>query len=692
MVHGLGSLRTRVFSLLPAPLVKGAGRIIDSRAFTLPCLCVLGLPLALALLFSLTYIAAFLYGLLSDHPLPSREIFLFFPCLSDAFTEPSALAKAVLAYAFAGFTVICVQQKGEEAIFGRDFSGALGRSWNIVSALVIFSLLFATLGAAHFSYYSGNSGALAGIIPYEDANGHYSHYTKYFYDGAMGDWVLRRPAAAFLGASMHWLSGNNADAALLVRCLLVCCAMWASCAVINKSFGVWSAIGCMALEYSYIWWYLHTFFSEPLGFYWGCTAAALWLQALRQKWLFWDLAAFSVTLVGLLTRMGSMFLIPALFIFILWRWRELYPGHGWWKKPLLGLCLCTAAIVLLNATFASRGEGERQQSGSNFSYSFAGLTLGTNWYEGRKYYALQLSNFETEKQKSIFLYKQGLKNILHSPGVFFHRLVEGEKGFLKHFNFFLFNNWYLLCLFGGLLIFRGKTLFPKSALAFWLSVWGGVLLSIPFIYFDSSWRVNIFVYPLIACFLSLTLSLGPSGIPSTLPERWKDDAAPRFAVILSGFLLLLMMSVALFPRVHTSADIQRIQEYAASFPDLPPNISLVDAKGMGFLVVPDGDTPDKIIPSMTWSTFRDRYQKFFPFADEALFPHGLPEPPFVVLNQIPVNGPPNGWGFFIAPPEVLKQKNVLLWEFEKAREIRKEAHRRRIIWKIVDNAKPVLYK
>lgn len=687
MAHEIPTQKERLLNFLHTSQAKIPWHVIDSYPITLGCLFVLLFPLCIGLLFSITYIVSFLYGVYSGHSFPSREVFFLFPGLRAVFSRPQYIGEALLAYAFAGFVLSWFLQRDQQPEFGRRFLAGLGRKWNTISFLILFSLLFATLGEVYVSF-DRHYDVLAGILPWSDANDHYSRYTKYFYDGVMGDWVLRRPVAAFMGASIHWLAGNDPVIALMLRCLLVCCAMWASCAVMNKSFGVWSAIACLALEYSYIAQYLHIFLTETLGFFWGCTAAALWLYALREKCLFWELAAFGVTLVGLLVRMGSMFLVPALFLYVLWRWRELSPGHGWWKKPLLGLCLCVVAVALLNATFASRGVGDRQQTGSNFSSSFAGLTLGTDWFGAEKYYMKQLGTLKDEKQKSHFLYKQGIKNILHSPAVFFKRLAKGEVEFLKNINFFLFHKWSLVCFLGAMLVIRRKTLFSKSTAAFWIVTWGSILLSIPFIYFDQSWRVNIFVYPLIACFFSHALARRHTA--GTLSAGYSTDAAPWLAVTLSGVLLVLMVSVALFPRLHTPADIERMQKYKASLPKQPVNRFLVDPRCMGFLVVPDGEKPDKTVPSMTWSTFRDQYQKVSPTIDEALFTSAFPKPPFVALVQAPFSGVYSGYNFFLAPPEVLTRKNILLWDFETDGEIKNPSMN--IFWKIVRNATPVLYK
>lgn len=700
MAPDMNALKERFFSYLSPSLFNGISRILDSAPFTWSCLCGLLVPLALALLFSAAYVSSFLYGVACGHALPSREIFLFFPGLATVFAPSSGLAKLLFFYALTGAVLSLLLQREQQQEFVTNILNALGKHWNIVSCLIIFSLIFATLGEEYFAS-SSNYFTLAGSLPYSDSNDHYISYTKYFYDGVMRDWVLRRPMAAFMGAAIHWLAGNDAGTAVQLRCLLLSFAIWASCAVMNKSFGVWSAVACMALEYAYlsydyVWtWaytylftYLHTFMNEPLGFFWGCIAAALWLQALREKYLFWDLAAFSATLVGLLVRMGSMFLVPTLFLYVLWRWRKLHPGHGWWKKPLLGLCACTAAIFLLNMTLASHGAADRQQTGSNYSYCFAGLTLGTDWVSAEKYYIEKLRTLKNEKQKSRFLYKEGIKNILRSPGVFIKRLAQGEVEFITNSNCFLFRNWYLVGLVAVLLVFRRKTVFSKSSPGFWVAVWAGILTSIPFIYFDESWRVNIFAYPFIACFFSL--ALGRRQVTGGPPDVQPLAVAPWLAMALPGALLLLMTSVALFPQLHTSGAIQRILKYKSSLPQRAPHTYLVDSKGMGFLVVPDGEELDPTIPSMTWSTFQERYHKFASGVDKAWFTDVFPKPPFVAYTQVPVSGGSSGYDFFIAPPDLLSDKNVLLWDFKTDGEISDSSTYVR--WKVVRSATPVLYK
>ena len=667
-------------------LAGGRRRLAQNTPFQLFSGIVVGAPVLVALSFSLVYIFSFLHGLAGAYP--AREFFLLFPRLDTLFIRPRGIAEALFAYTLAGAFLSWLLQGASGPCFRKPLS-LFAASWNVVSALFIFSLLCATLGQVSISFATP-SYSILGVLPCSDANVHSLSYSKYFFDFAMGDFALRRPLGAFLGAGIHWLGGLDPEGALLVRCLLAGFAMWASCAVMNRYFGVWSALACLAIEYYHIGKFLGISMTEILGFFWGCCAVVLWLQSLRSKSLFWDLAAFTVTLLGLWTRMGSMFLVPALFIYLLWRWRRLHAGRGWWRAPLLGLCLCVSCVLVLDASFARRGYGDTNATGSNFSAVFAALSLGTDYSGPFRIYAKELAALKGDKQSSHFLYAQGLKNVLHSPGVFVKSLLRGEIAFIKDFDFFLFYNWWVIVLLSFLLLLRRKTLFPPFPAVFWSAVWIAIFLSIPFIYFVESRRVNIFVYPLIACFFSLGLArpgfTGLAACPRPAgPAAWGT-------VALAGGLLALMASVAWCPGIFATKETAEIRTYLAGAPAPAPGSVLVSPRGRGFLVVPDGETGDASVLTLPWSTFRERYQPRVQKDDEAFFAQLYSHLPFAVLN-LPVLAPA-GWdyahAYFITPPQVLTEKNVSLWDLTLSRQIPDK--RLHIRWNVVSAASPVRFQ
>lgn len=89
-------------------------------------------------------------------------------------------------------------------------------------------------------------------------------------------------------------------------------------------------------------------------------------------------------------------------------------------------------------------------------------------------------------------------------------------------------------------------------------------------------------------------------------------------------------------------------------------------------------------------TFHESYRKFAPGVDKAWFRDVFPKPPFVAYTQVPVSGRSSGYNFFIALPELLSNKNVLLWDFETDGEISDSSTSVR--WKVARSATPVLYK
>lgn len=683
MSPGTNEWKTDLFHRVPGWCALRLQRLVQNTPFLLCCLVLVAVPILAALAFSLLYLLSFLSGLTGDYP--CREFFLWFPSLDTLFTRPRSIAEALFAYTLAGALVSWLLQ-GSTRHSVQKILSLLGNSWNVFSSLFIFSLLCATLGQVYISFATP-SYSILGVLPHSDANAHSLSYSKYFFDFAMGDFALRRPLGAFMGASLHWLGGLDPEGALLVRCLLVGFAMWASCAVMNRCFGVWSALACLAIEYYHIGKFLGISMTESLGFFWGCCAVVLWLQSLRGKSLFWDLAAFTVTLLGLWTRMGSMFLVPALFIYILWRWRKLQAGRGWWRAPLLGLCLCAACVLVLDASFARRGYGDTNETGSNFSAVFAALSLGTDYSGPFRIYARELAALKGDKQSSHFLYAQGLKNLLHDPGVFATSLLRGETAFINNMHFFLFYNWWVVALLCLLLLLRRKALFPPFPAAFWCAVWIAIFLSIPFIYFVESRRVNIFVYPLIACFFSLGLArpgfTGLAGSPRpAAPAAWATIA-------LSGGLLALMAGVAWCPGLFTTKEIADIRTCLAGAPTPAPDTVLASPRGRGFLVVPDGETADASVLTLPWSTFRERYQPLVQKGDETIFPQLFSRLPFAVLN-LPVLAPAGGDfadAYFITPPKVLTEKDVSLWDLAVSRHVLDK--KRHIRWNIVSSASPV---
>ena len=244
----------------------------------------------------------------------------------------------------------------------------------------------------------------------------------------------------------------------------------------------------------------------------------------------------------------------------------------------------------------------------------------------------------------------------------------------------------VLCL---LLLLRRETLFPRAPAHFWGAVWLAVFLSTPFIYFAESRRVNIFVYPLIACFFSLGLARPGSagGAGSTAPAL-----AEWGTIALTAAMLLMMASVAFFPRLHLTAEAAAVRAYVATLPAPAPGTVLASAQGRGILVVADGETADDTALVLPWSAFRDGYLKLGqrharPFLDSL-----ESRLPFAALN-LPVLAPadwPYEAAYFIAPPEVLTQKKVPLWDLGISRQIwDKRLH---IRWNIVTSATPVRFK
>lgn len=587
-----------------------------------------------AIAFTLLYAGFFVYGIWRGNAWAACEIYFSLPWLAPAFIRYLPL-KYLLGYAFCGYAIsfIIIGAKKELQL------SSLAKLCSIFSLPVILTIFLASWGASLYDPQPHVHSAL-GIIPYSDANGHFTQPLSYLLNGIMPNWVLRRPMAALLGAAFSALGDGLPPIVYFLRCCLAATSLWALVWSVEKTFGIWAALVSIAYMWYFAFPYLPVYSSEIFGFIWGCLAVALWLEAMRRNSLAFGLAALGATAIALMIRMGSMFLIPFFTLFVFFKW-----GKG--KKLTVGILLSVilCSIFLVNKALLYLGDGN-QDIGSNFSYSLAGMTLGGNWGASKIKYAEEIKGLP-EGQVAPILYKKALENIRANPEIFIGRLWEGEKEFWKNLI-----SWFLpwhkpLVLIGLLLIFHFFYL-PVTQRIFWLIFWLGVACSIPFIYFDEGWRVNFVAYPFMSVFLGLAL---------TMPEHHREGTAKDCkALFLAAAIICLMVLTAICPNIFRVSHLPEMREFLHSAPPLASNqfYAIGGGKNIG-VIVGDGDCPPLKIPLNRFNKLAKAGDAYLGDASKLEY---FPRPPFAVMSQpIPGGGRP-----MIGPPEMIGNKNVLIWK------------------------------
>src|SRR5262249_6338798 len=118
-----------------------------------------------------------------------------------------------------------------------------------------------------------------------------------------------------------------------------------------------------------------TSLTEPLGLVWALFAIPFLIEAWRTGSLAHALLGLAAITAALMTRMGSMFSIPAVMLWLVWQF-----GRTVREEAIAAALAATVviAIVSMNGVL-QRLYGGHTATGSNLSYTLCGISIGTAW-------------------------------------------------------------------------------------------------------------------------------------------------------------------------------------------------------------------------------------------------------------------------------------------------------------------------
>lgn len=613
--------------------------------------------ITISIAFSAVYISCFIYSFFIGNASPASEIFHIFPGLAENLNK-KVIVYSLILYAVVGYIIEFLINRTNRIVTWPIQRGLL----LFISFITVISIFLSILGYYQFNpqgLASWNFYSIGGIVPFSDAAGHIMHSVNFFRTGVLHDWVLRRPLSALLTSGITGLGGAILSYVIVIRCLFAATACWIFAFSVARSFGIWSAIVAVIFSINFVAPHLPSFMSEGLGFIWGCLAISLWLEGIRKSSIGILLYAFALTCIGLLTRMGSMFLIPLFAIFILFYWYKYKSEYGRKLKIIIYICTIFIVICTINIGIIKMSSNS-QNLGSNFSWTICGLSLGTNWSAPREIYKDELSKLKNEKEQSYFLYEKAYQNIIENPYVLLARLWDAEKDFYKNFYMLLppLKLVYILCFLLVLKLF----LISPSQRVFWIIFWFAIFLSVPFIQFDGGDRINIFAYPFMAAFFSISLAKYRFE-NSTLFSNIKFTPA-ILCIIFSSSLLLLMTWTFFWPNIIPFSPFRELRQFSAQKENINGEYYVI-GKGInaGILVIPDSYPKIRSVNSIKISEFKKM------LVDSKVLRHeNLPktiednniEAPFAIMCMPKI--PDDSNMYLIAPPEILLNNDILIWK------------------------------
>jgi hypothetical protein len=434
--------------------------------------------------------------------------------------------------------------------------------------------------------------------------------------------------------------------------------------------GVWAAMAFFSLTYIYDRFFVLTTNTEPLGMFWALLSIPFFIRAFCDRSVNAALVAFALTSVALITRMGSMFTLPALLLWLVWQFGQNKTAK--FRIFAAAICIMLSVFAFSSVLQKTYGTGPNPATG-NFPYVLCGLTMGTIFDGCMKKLASEGKPLElvAEDARASQLYALAWENFRAQPEIFFRRLADGAKAFVTELPGLLWTgygpadapHW----LFGYAVtatiligLFLAVRRMEAVELSFWTLVSASILASSCFIYFDDGARALAASHPMMAMFFALGMSstaLGPAKL------------SPRFAPVRFGSGLLIGAAVLFVCVPWTAYRFSSNQTLVNAAPVETKNgVFVFGGRRMsGFLVVSDGEPLRSDIPSLHLAEFDAIVrQSGLEYYQELIHPI-LPSLPFGFVFAPRLERDSNSLYQYIVPPEVIERRDVPAWHFDLKR-------------------------
>ena len=612
------------------------------------------------------YAGTIAYGIAIADALPTATVFRLFPGSTLLTAVASFAPHCVLIFGAVGAAVAWLEFH-YPAPQWKAFELEQARLWGLCGLPVLLCLFLFSLSAGgwsgHFDPNDLNYVSIAGLVPHVDAAGYYwdTFHLAYF-----GHWELmgsRRPMAEAMREITTVAASYSYSGTLIIQLALMALALHEASSVLARHYGLWVGIAFTGLAFIVAQPYLTTTLTEPLGYIWGLIALIVFIPAIRQHSLAHALLGLTALTAALLMRMGALFAIP--FV-VLWIGFAFAQGIRQRARVMGMACAVVIAVLAVNLALQRLYNAEGVGTGSNFSQTICGLSIGTDWFGCLKLYQATLSALPNENAQSSFLFAQAWGNFLAHPTVLVRELGDNFAGFLRGLWPFIlaglasvFNgSGHEVYLFLPILLPAMFYYLQKSCPTerwFWIAMLASIPLSAAIIMKADGWRLLIVTHLFIAAFIAVALA-APG-----IAEQRKHVSIPRWqpaAMLLAGAMVVFVV----FPALAHALALRELRAHppiAAREPD--EEIVTGGTRMSGFLVVPDGDAGPRSVPMMHASEFARMIRTtplegdFGPFLD-----HVLARAPFAFIGAARIDGP-NETNNYIVSPDVLGRKDVWAW-------------------------------
>ena len=671
-------------SVSPRPLAIGTIRRSVLDVAGIAALILIRVAIGLALLYAATII----YGVLRGYALPTATVFHLLPHAEFISRMEDNLPIIIITLALlgAGF--------GWLTHWRGHGSGAARRNQIATLRLLQYAGLPLVFGATLLALSGPWSGLLldrtfpyssiGGLVPNSDAGGHFVSAPTQVITGVWTSFGSRRPFAAAFRELTMMAGGLSYVWTLVVQAVLVSLALFAAARSIALWRGVWCALAFSALSLALIQPFITTTLTEPLGLFWGLLSVTFYVECMRASAApaernaigFAFLALVALT-VGEMTRMGSLFTIPAFVLWIALAFSSTFSGR-------LKLFAIGSGVVLLlggvQALLFNLYGDASAVTGGNFAFTLCGLTVGGDWTSCTRLYAEDYNRLATEREQVAFLFSKGLAIAAHDPRPMLlqmaknvYNLVRNSPGFVM-FGYLRspaegrFPWWPMALLIPGIWWALRSRRSWREAL-FWTLMLASMAASAAIIFADDGWRVFFTTWPYVALLVSLGFA-SPGTV--RIPVRASNAISLRSGTAAVASLIALTVIGPATARLIYNPDLRALAQESANASNASSEQALLLGRTLtGFAVIPDAEPFPLIIPAMHVSDFRAMMVKIEFDRDYGQFlDAAIKTVPFAFVSAARLNDAVNQpQQIYVAPVRFLSEPNAVVWRVKFDRHI-----------------------
>lgn len=363
--------------------------------------------------------------------------------------------------------------------------------------------------------------------PRSDSLGYLTGALVFIEGRELTEFPSRRPINALLLGVRYVMAGGRLEIAMVIQALMNGAALYLGVRAVREKFGWVGALYFFVLCYGFLRVFVPTTLSESLGLTLGLVAIPLLIDGVYRNSRWGLFGAATMLSVAQMVRPGVLFILPALLLWALLRFRK---GWGTLARGT-GIVIAGLLIGVLANQICDRWTDDSGQAHSNLSYTFYGLTIGGNWHDALVEITEHSDELVREGETTDeAMFRLGFKNLVTQPQVFAGTIcrnmgyallripldigdmifgISVRQGGFSALSLIVMG---LLCLVfffpilqRGLCRIRTRD-FPQGI--FWLIIWLSMLAAFPLVIRDGATRVLAATFPLFGVFLAAVMSNG----------------------------------------------------------------------------------------------------------------------------------------------------------------------------------------